>query len=84
MHVDAIESFFCSSPKVEGDICYNLCPVDKLIGVAAGRLLRDQRLIGRPQESVQSERKSTTSFGDESFFIKNTIYLHEKESVGNI
>ncbi|MGY3189537.1 hypothetical protein ACVWXS_004266 [Lysinibacillus sp. TE18511] len=31
-----------------------------------------KRLIGRPQESAQSERKSTTRYGDESFNSYNT------------
>ena len=29
-----------------------------------------KRLIGRPQESAQSERKSTTRYGDELIFWK--------------
>jgi len=29
------------------------------------RAMRVKRLIGRPQESAQSERKSTTRFGEE-------------------
>ncbi|MGY3190360.1 hypothetical protein [Lysinibacillus sp. TE18511] len=32
------------------------------------RATRVKRLIGRPQESAQSERKSTTRFGDEPYF----------------
>jgi len=31
------------------------------------RATRVKRLIGRPQESAQSERKSTTRFGEEPF-----------------
>ncbi|MDM5250122.1 hypothetical protein [Lysinibacillus sp. G4S2] len=31
------------------------------------RATRVKRLIGRPQESAQSERKSTTLFGEEPF-----------------
>ncbi|WP_285397832.1 hypothetical protein [Lysinibacillus sp. fls2-241-R2A-57] len=34
------------------------------------RATRVKRLIGRPQESAQSERKSTTRYGDESILFK--------------
>ncbi|WP_285396538.1 hypothetical protein [Lysinibacillus sp. fls2-241-R2A-57] len=33
------------------------------------RASRVKRLIGRPQESAQSERKSTTRFGGEPFIL---------------
>ncbi|MDM5249890.1 hypothetical protein [Lysinibacillus sp. G4S2] len=33
------------------------------------RAPRVKRLIGRPQESAQSERKSTTRFGEEPLFF---------------
>ncbi|WP_375200079.1 hypothetical protein [Bacillus sp. RS11] len=35
-----------------------------MIGVEAERLLGDQRLNGRPQESAPSEWTSTTRYGD--------------------
>ncbi|MGA3676710.1 hypothetical protein ACPCXF_16645 [Lysinibacillus agricola] len=34
------------------------------------RALRVKRLIGRPQESAQSERKSTSRYGDDPFLLK--------------
>ncbi|MGY3188573.1 hypothetical protein [Lysinibacillus sp. TE18511] len=33
------------------------------------RATRVKRLIGRPQESAQSERKSTTRYGDDPFLL---------------
>ncbi|MDM5249854.1 MULTISPECIES: hypothetical protein [unclassified Lysinibacillus] len=46
---------FGSSPKVVDDLFKNICTVYWLIFVTAGR----------PLESAQSERKSTTRYGDE-------------------
>ncbi|MDM5250138.1 hypothetical protein [Lysinibacillus sp. G4S2] len=43
------------------------------------RATRVKRLIGRPQESAQSERKSTTRFGEEPdnvHFIYNKVIMY--------
>ncbi|MBG9456862.1 hypothetical protein ABE61_23495 [Lysinibacillus sphaericus] len=37
------------------------------------RATRVKRLIGRPQESAQSERKSTSRYGDEYFSYKEEV-----------
>ncbi|MGA3676292.1 hypothetical protein ACPCXF_14520 [Lysinibacillus agricola] len=44
------------------------------------RATRVKRLIGRPQESAQSERKSTPHFAEEPYFnfIDITVFQHKK------
>ncbi|MGY3185629.1 hypothetical protein [Lysinibacillus sp. TE18511] len=39
------------------------------------RATRVKRLIGRPQESAQSERKSTTRFAEDNTLFKDTSIL---------